>query len=235
MLLSLILYGSRARGDHQLRSDVDLLGVVEGGMIHKEVSKRGASFYHYPAPTLLDKSRSGDLFLLHLVSEGKVLHDTMNFFERVKDEFTFRVSYEEEVREAHLILRFVQSRPSLLQRKKGRKRLIWGMRTILIARCAEQGQARFSSSALEEKSGYNGLKALIDGRNTADIDALLKASDFIVTKFGNPQIDKEWPSELKAQRDLLRLSGGIAKNTTELGALFRFRDTLPTPSDEFYE
>lgn len=114
MLLSLILYGSRARGDHRQRSDVDLLGVVESQSIHREVTSRGASFYHYPSHTLLAKAKAGDLFVLHLVEEGKVLHDTLNFFEQVRQSFRYKTSYSHVIMEAQAVILFICERESLL-------------------------------------------------------------------------------------------------------------------------
>ena len=48
MLLSVILFGSRARGDHRSTSDVDLLGISDEGPIKTEISSCGVSFYQYP-------------------------------------------------------------------------------------------------------------------------------------------------------------------------------------------
>jgi predicted nucleotidyltransferase len=216
MLVSLILYGSRARGDHRLRSDVDLLGVVEGGAIHKEIVARGASFYHYPAPTLLEKSKSGDLFLLHLVKEGKVLHDTLGFFEEVRDSFEFSDSYDDIIRAADAIARFIENRPTLLQSKKVRKRYIWALRTILIARCAEQRRACFSAAALANFSGDPKLKGIIDLRNTASPEEMISAGQRVVAGFGSPDVEAAWSSDTASQRAYMKKLGGIAESTLNL-------------------
>lgn len=234
MLVSLVLYGSRARGDHRLRSDVDLLGVVEGGAIHKEVTARGASFYHYPAPTLLEKSKAGDLFLLHLVREGKVLHDTLDFFEQVKQSFQFQLNYENVVREAHAVARFIEARPSILQTKKVRKRYIWALRTILIARCAEKKEACFSSAALAEAAGTPELKRIIDSRNTVAADEMFAVGSHVIETFGCADVDAKWSSDNTVQRAYLTELGGIAEGTLNLVRRLRKR-TVATSEAGLYE
>lgn len=221
MLLSLVLYGSRARGDHRIRSDVDLLGVIEGRLIEKEISARGASFYSYPAKTLLEKSKSGDLFVLHLVQEGKVLHDTVGFFESVQESFRYKKSYHKEITQAQAVIKFFESRPSLLNKAPARKRLVWGIRTLIVARSAEQQKPIFSSRQLERFSNIEGLKELIDNRNTADVRSLIDASSRASSEFGLSTFDKVWPESKLRQKGFLRRLGGVAEDT------LRF---LPKPS-----
>ena len=134
MLLSVILFGSRARGDHRSTSDVDLLGISDEGPIKTEISSCGVSFYQYPLATLRAKALAGDLFVLHLTSEGKQLHDTAEIFSRICESFCYKASYENEIREASIVNWFILERPNLLLSYAMRKRLVWGLRTILIAR-----------------------------------------------------------------------------------------------------
>jgi hypothetical protein len=220
MLVSLILYGSRARGDHRLRSDVDLLGVIDGGKIRQEVVAQGASLYHYPAQTLLAKAEAGDLFLLHLTREGKVLHDTLGFFEQIRSRLRFSDNYDNVIIEAHAILNYLRGNLRPFDRKKVRKRYIWAMRTILIARCAEQGEACFSSAALQSFSGIEGLKSAIDGRNTIDAGDLIELGVKVSNRFGTSTIEDKWPSTLSEQKKLMLELGGVAESTLEISALF---------------
>ena len=184
MLISLVLYGSRARGDHRMRSDVDLLGVIEGGAIQKGGAKRGTNLHLYPFHYLKHQSLKGNLFLLHLTHEGIVLHDPLDTFEQVQEAFRFKRSYAKEVREASAVIwyalqpRFDQSMLIV------RRRLVWAIRTILIARSAEERQVNFSSKSLEAFSGFSGLKHVIDNRNVEDIDLLVFASKTIARRHG---------------------------------------------------
>lgn len=215
MLLSLILFGSRARGDHRVASDVDLLGVVDGGAIKEEVASRGTSFYRYPIETLRSKAADGDLFTLHLSLEGKVLHDTASVFASVCEAFRFKESYNDEIREASAVIYFLLSRRQFLETRPSRKRLIWGIRTILIARSAEQRTPAFSSSALSKFSDCGELKNIIDKRYSLETTALINIAEQIVDKFGTPPADLDWPLDPIEQVALLTNIGRVAKSMVE--------------------
>lgn len=214
MLLSVVLYGSRARGDHRPKSDVDLLGVTESGLLRKEVAAGGTSMYHYPAPFLLDNAERGDLFVLHLVKEGKVLHDTLGFFSRVCNQFTFKDSYGPEIEDASLIMRFFVERPRLLLKTAPRKRLVWALRTAIIARSADEKSPAFSSSALASFSKIPELKDAIDHRNNPNLESYLRITQRVYSKFGcKTEVESYWPREKSAQRALMHQRGGIVADT----------------------
>lgn len=223
MLLSLVMYGSRARGDHRLSSDVDLLGITETGAITPEISFRGASFYTYPYANLFDGAKSGDLFILHLVEEGKCLHDTLNSFDNVKRNFQFKLSYEDEIETAQSILHYLLSNKKYSTRPKFRKRLIWAIRTILIARAAEARKPVFSAKMLEDFSGFSGLKRVIDKRNVIDVAEIFQAAEAIADNFGIDRIHCEWPAAREQQEDRLKKLGGIAASSIELASPIKFR------------
>lgn len=211
MLLSVVLYGSRARGDHRSTSDVDLLGLIESGPLRREISAGGTSLYHYPAGLLSKQSKDGSLFALHLASEGKILHDTVGVFSEITRNFRYKVSYDSEVDDACLIVHFFNERVSLLRKKSARKRLVWAIRTILIARAAEIQQPRFSSSSLAAFSKIPELKNAIDNRSSDETELLIKVANRVVNRYGN---DVDWPKlDRKGQRNLMISKGGIVKDT----------------------
>lgn len=213
MLMSLILYGSRARGDHRPHSDVDLLGIVPTGSIRREVRAGGTSIYQYPSDLLLEKSREGDLFTLHLVKEGISLHDSNDFFKTVRSSFAFKSEYTDEIEAGYLVIKFFQSRPSLLSNNKARKRLVWAIRTILIARCAENRRACFSSAALARVSGLPALKGIVDNRHSKATGELLAAAGKVANKFAADRARVEWPLDLNGQRELMESCGGLVRDT----------------------
>ena len=242
MLLSLVLYGSRARGDHRPKSDVDLLGVVEEGAFKKEIAAGGTSLYHYPALTMLNKSKEGDLFILHLVQEGKVLHDTFGVFRTIKNSFVFKSSYSELIEQASAIIHFFLTREKLLVQKDARKRLIWAIRTILIARCAEEQRACFSSAALASFSKISDLKDVIDNRNLNEAQATLKVASKVLSRFGSETWKGAWPTDPSKQRKLLEELGGIARDTLKFvqplkmvkGKLIRIAPPIQFSANEYF-
>ena len=213
MLLSLVLYGSRARGDHRQKSDVDLLGVIEDGPIQKEMSAGGTSLYHYPSKLLMKKAENGDLFVLHLVEEGIVLHDSLDLFKTVKTSFQYKEDYSDEIASGYLVIKFFIERPHLLRGRAARKRLVWAIRTILIARCAERRQACFSSTALARVSGIPALKGVIDHRNQPNGKELLVVAAKVAERFGGTTRGEKWPSDKKSQRELMIEAGGLVSDT----------------------
>lgn len=215
MLLSLVLFGSRARGDHHSRSDFDLLGIVEGGGIRGEVGRHGTSFYCYPLDLLRKRSEGGDLFLLHLTSEGVVLHDTANIFSLVRESFRYKVSYEVEIRQGSAVVWYLCERPGLLTDRSMVRRFIWGVRTILIARSAEKRSPVFSSAALAEFSRCQELKSIIDDRFSYSEDILIKVGVGVVEKYGLARKDLSWPPDSGGQTDILISLGGVAKITAQ--------------------
>jgi hypothetical protein len=213
MIASLILYGSRARGDYRPKSDVDLLALTENGPIRNELVAGGVSLYHYPYSLLLSRAESGNLFALHLVKEGKILHDSFGAFRSVCDAFGYKDSYTEEITEAYLVIRFIFARRELLGRKDVRKRLIWAVRTILIARSAEDRTPFFSSEQLARYAKISELKDVIDNRNQNDVERLHLLARKVAKRFAEETVLIDWPSDKAGQRALMKERGGIAADT----------------------
>ena len=215
MLLSLLLYGSRARGDHRLRSDVDLLGIVENGAIGKEVAARGSSFYHYPLPSLIKGATNGDLFVSHLVHEAKVLHDTVDIFKRVQASFRWRDSYRDERRNSKIIIRFITDRPDSLTKPAVRKRLVWAIRTLIISTAAEQKIPIFGSKDLSSFVSMPYLKGVIEMRNTIEVDDLIAAAKAVSDSLGS-ETRLMWPIRKHAQAAYMFRAGGILASTAQM-------------------
>lgn len=213
MLLSLVLFGSRARGDQRLSSDVDLLGVTDGGSIRDIPAVRGTSFFTYPVESIRQKAKNGDLFVLHLAKEGRIIHDTAGIFRSSCDDFVFKPSYREEITEASGIVWLFAERQQLVQKNRNKKRLAWALRTIIIAKAAEKGEAIFSSSALEEFSRVEYLKKVIDRRRTVETDQLIDAAVEVANRFGISKRKMGWPADQTGQERLVAKLGTVGSST----------------------
>ncbi|MGJ8564696.1 MAG: hypothetical protein ACSHXY_14230 [Alphaproteobacteria bacterium] len=183
MYASLLLYGSHARGDHNLHSDIDLLGIKTDGSIKFRPEKQQVTLHEYPFYFLEEKAFAGDLFLLHLVTEAVALADDLNLLGSLKKSFQFKDSYESEKKEAAAVFWYCEYASDVAPEDKLRKRLTWAMRTTLIADAANKGQAIFSSKSLEEYSNIGDLKEILDNRENVSYDRLKLAAKKVLSKY----------------------------------------------------
>jgi len=147
-ILAVALFGSRARGDEDPSSDVDLLMVTnEGAARHASMGNLSLSFY--PLPDLHARARSGNLFLCHVLREGRPLYDPEGCFPALTSEFRLRASYAGAIQHAAdlawFMVRFGSHYPDS---NLFRRRIAWCVRTILIGRSAEAGSPTFAPKAL---------------------------------------------------------------------------------------
>ena len=85
-IVCLLLYGSRARGDHDAHSDVDLTAITSNHTPERVTIGRTTTMA-YPLDHALRVARSGSLFAFHIVSEAKVLFETEPIFARIQRAF----------------------------------------------------------------------------------------------------------------------------------------------------
>jgi len=83
-IISLVVFGSYARGDDDTFSDLDLLGIVRDD---KKFSTpfRDINLSIYSLGQLRDLMKAGDLFALHLKEEGMPLFGDDIFYSLAKD------------------------------------------------------------------------------------------------------------------------------------------------------
>lgn len=211
MTISILLYGSRARGDGHANSDVDLLGIKIDGAIKFREETQGITLHEYPYSYLQDKAKSGDLFLLHLVSEAVAMADDLNLLNALKKSFVYKESYTQAKNEAAAIFWYCREQRSSVESRKLKKRLIWVIRTMVIADAAEKKKAIFSSSALQNYTQLENLKFFLDKREDVPISQLLEISDAIICKYYK-KIRPKNSSEKEVVR-WLNSKGNIAKST----------------------
>jgi hypothetical protein len=165
-ILAVVLFGSRARGDHTAGSDTDLLFATseESG---RHVTNGSVSFSYYAMEDLCRRARSGDLFLCHVLREGRTLYDPDARIDELRGLFRLRSSYTPEIRRAaDLGWLLARVGSTWWDRRLAARRMAWCVRTILIARAAEAGEPRFSLEALAAGSPEPSLvRRLVEGRD----------------------------------------------------------------------
>lgn len=170
-----LLFGSLARDDHGKGSDTDLLMInLENETRH--VSVGHLSLFVYPWRQIKQDAESGDLFTCHLVQEAKALVDPDDYLAQLRRSFRFRPSYQEEINRAsdlgwYLVLFGDELNSALLA-----KRVLWCVRTVLIARSAEQRTPVFSPQELAKRTRSQPARDLLTRRHhQRDDDSLRQA------------------------------------------------------------
>ncbi|HCT4437804.1 TPA: nucleotidyltransferase domain-containing protein [Klebsiella aerogenes] len=171
-LKSLILFGSHARGDHTIDSDVDLLG-IEDSKNHTVCNVKSINLSLYSSEKSLSMCQHGDLFFLHIVTEGQSLFNNSHLH-KLKSAFHYKNSYITEAASAYyLALKIFESQNEIINWPIANKRISWCVRTILIAISAENRSPIFSKSQLAKalanhNLSYNDAFMLIDAKNHKD-------------------------------------------------------------------
>ena len=163
----ILLYGSKARSDHERFSDTDLLGISSDATISKPFDQFGLSFHVYPKIWMMQEAQNGSLFLLHIVKEAKAIYDPQNILLDLRGEFRFKDSYLSDI---ELGCRVVSAALGVAEAEftsRIRRRYFWGLRTALMAEAAQKRSPRFSAGSLEKSSGIEGLASHIQGRSDA--------------------------------------------------------------------
>lgn len=152
-MLSLSLYGSRARHDYSKSSDTDLFAITDDQRYQMLVNGK-TNIACYPVDLAISRANGGDLFFLHIVTEAISLYDPQKYFEGVRGAFRYKKSYQSEVRNAsELGYALLRNNELAEDFSLYNKRLVWCIRTILIARCAEEKQPKFSAEDLSHHFG----------------------------------------------------------------------------------
>jgi hypothetical protein len=190
-LLSLALYGSRARQDDDASSDVDLFAISDEQKYSMFV-KNNTNVASYPRQLAFERAKEGDLFMLHIVSESRALYDPNDEMGQLKNAFAFKQSYDDEISFASDIGWMLVEHSNISNNYAFvNRRIAWCVRTILIGRAASERLPIFAANKLSEFSGSNLTLPLIKGKNsnTPRDDALRNLRKFLI-KFG-----KEHPLE----------------------------------------
>jgi hypothetical protein len=187
-IVGLVLYGSRARGDHEKTSDVDLLALATGGAA-AVVTRHGVTVSRYPLDHVLRRARSGDLFAFHVVSEGKVIYEQEPVFARMKRAFCYRSDYSREIQIASDVGWFlVHHRDRAVHGLSFNQRIAWCTHTMIVAKAATERLPVFSAAGLAAFAGSSAVASLIQNKRSPAVDpAVLDVFRGVLEEFGTPE------------------------------------------------
>lgn len=169
-ILAVALFGSRARRDENPSSDTDLLLITaEPPGRHTSVGSLSLSFY--PIDDLSARARAGDLFLCHILKEGRALYDPEDHLSALRSTFRLRSSYAREIGHgADLGWLLVHFAGALPPSPLTGRRLAWGVRSILIGRSAEVGRPVFSAADLVSVAPIPETRRLIAQKDKSTVE-----------------------------------------------------------------
>lgn len=184
-IVCLLLYGSRARGDHDAQSDVDLTAITAADAPERVTFGRTTTLA-YPLDHALRVARSGGLFAFHLVSEAKVLFETEPTFARIQRAFRFRDDYTPVIRMCSDAGWFLsRHRERAADPRRFNQAMAWCTREMLIARAATERTPVFSADGLAEFVGCRAVASVIRSKRSAVIEpATVRAFEGILRDFG---------------------------------------------------
>ena len=170
-ITAVLLFGSRARGDNSRGSDTDLLLISPlGRPRHK--SSGHLSMFFYPWANLLADAGQGDLFVCHLTMEAQPIFDPTRCLDQLRAEFKLRESYAREIRQASDVGWFLDRHADELDADIAARKMLWCVRTILIARSAERGQPVFAPTRLAATTSSKAAAWLLVRRHRWKVDSV---------------------------------------------------------------
>lgn len=170
---ALVLYGSCAREDHDKDSDVDIFALSTESTYRMIIHSK-MNIACYPEPLAIERAHGGDLFILHIMEEGKIIYDTCAKFQNLKKAFQYKENYVQEITHAtDLGWLLVNIAKTLSNYTLLNRRIAWCVRTILIAKSAEKRDPRFSAQDLCNFSGEPYVYTLIKNKNNDKFDEVM--------------------------------------------------------------
>lgn len=212
MSTSLILYGSRARGEAEPNSDVDLILAGPGPGLRRPHVSHGVSVHWYSQEWLVEGALTGNLFVYHVAFEGVPLLDPESFLVKLRESFVQKGSYRKEANEAAMVLKLTMTQ-SWIHAGAVRRRFFWALRTLLIAEAADKGRPVFSAASLEGVVGLFGIERLIKSRAEADQNTCSKIGCAVLEACDVQDLSNLSDQQL---RSVMLQRGGMAADTVKL-------------------
>lgn len=209
---SLILYGSKARGDARADSDVDLLLASCSGDLQKPTTVAGVSLHRYPKPWLEVQAQQGSLFAYHVAFEGVALEDADGLIGRLRSVFRRKDTYDEDILVGSLVMKLLIA-ADWGANFEARRRFVWALRTTLIAATAADGSPVFAPLALESRIGLYGVAELISNREQVNFDQCRSVGEQALARFLAPTLAH---LEGPVLREHLMRLGGMALDSVRV-------------------
>lgn len=176
---AIFLYGSWARGDQGEKSDKDLLMVTDEGRGY-HVTDGHHSMTYYPLASLKEKAALGDLFVHHIILEAKRVLDPNDILGLLRRLFKPKKSYRSEIGHGGDLGWYLVHNYRSLSQNLVAKRIAWSVRTILIARSANDNHPVFSPDRLVSLSSFKHTDLLIATRHgNFSADAIPTLQNFL--------------------------------------------------------
>ncbi|WP_143276007.1 hypothetical protein [Brevundimonas diminuta] len=180
----------------------------------RHVSVGRLSLFIYPWRQLEHDASLGDLFVSHLVHEAKPLVDPDDYLLRLQQAFSFRENYQDDIQRAADLGWYLVHFGDDLNVALLAKRVLWCVRTILIARSAERRAPVFAPHRLAEKTGSEAAREILlrrhDQRDGTIIRRLLRS--FLEAEGPLPG-DSDDPSRAKLVERFVATSNKVALQT----------------------
>jgi len=209
-ILALALYGSRAREDSDKDSDVDVFA-LSTEPTYRMIIQNKLNIACYPESLAMKRAREGDLFILHITKEGKIIYDTSAYFQKLKNEFRYKDSYAKEVTDAsELGWMLINIATNLSNFTLLNRRIAWCVRTILIAKSAEQKEPCFSAQNLCDFFGNSDIYTLIKNKNNDSFDeTIIKNFRNFIDFFGTQSTILVQRPDMSAYQDHFKKTNNI--------------------------
>lgn len=216
---ALLLFGSRASGDHSNDSDIDLLAVSD--VSEPMVTGKGpATLNQYSTNWLGAKAKQGDLFVWHIIAEVLAIFDSNGVLAKLQKEFQFSSSYEDQILAASDVGWAIASLWNELSAASLNRKLAWSVRTIAIASAASSQTPAFSARALAETLSYPKIVPLVGQKDEAHLSETT-LEDFLnfLAEFGFPQRDGDISSFVEYSSYFAETQNEVGLKLLELPAI----------------
>lgn len=213
---AILLFGSRAREDNSRGSDTDLLLISPPGTPqHKSIGH--LSMFFYPWEKLKADARDGDLFVCHIVREAKPVFDPLGQLDQLRAQFRLRTSYASEIAYARDLGWFLDRHAGALNSNVVVRRMVWCIRTILIARLAERGTLIFAPLELAKAAPASAAGLLADRhQQRLDVTIRQRFRQYMMQEDAGPVLPSE--ATVEDYRSLfLRTGNKVGLQTIERG------------------